>query len=176
MMRSKQLVCLVALIGVWGAGAPALSACGDKFLALGRSLSRYQGFASVHPGVIALYTRDAAGATDGMAVLRKILMRAGHRVNIVDVTTLGPLVNASGVDIVLASANDSDALGTRIGTTSRQPTVLYVALPRERGAVARRGVSPVTPVLKPDDTPEKFLRVIEEAMKGRTKAGVKVKL
>jgi len=77
-------------------------------------------------------------------------------------------VKASGVDIVLASATESDAVRTRIDTTNRPPTVLYVAS-------GGRGVSRVTSVLKPDDTAERFLRVIEDAMKGRTKAGIKVK-
>ena len=122
----------------------------------------------MHPGVIAIYTRDAAGAADAVEPLRKVLQRAGHSVNIVNVNTLSPLVKASGVDIVLASATESDAVRTRIDTTNRPPTVLYVAS-------GGRGVSRVTSVLKPDDTAERFLRVIEDAMKGRTKAGIKVK-
>jgi hypothetical protein len=167
-MHAKRFVCLLVLIVVSALGAPPLSACGDKFLALGRTMSRFQGFASVHPGVIAIYTRDTAAAAEAAEPLRRILLRAGHRVNIVNVNTLSPLVKASGVDIVFANVDESDAVRTRIDTTNRPPKVLYVA---SRG----RGISRVTPVLKTDDTADKFLRVVEEAMKERTKAGAKGK-
>ena len=174
-MCLKRLACLVVLIGISGAGAPPLSACGDKFLALGRGMTFHQTFASVHPGAIAIYTRDPAGTAEALQPLRKILMRAGHRVNIVNVTTLSPMLKAAAVDIVLASVNDSDAVRVLVDNTQQRPTVLYVATPK-RVAGARPGVPPVAPALKPDDKPETFLRVIEDAMKLRTKAGVRVKL
>ena len=172
-MRLKRLAGLVVLIGI-SSGAPPLSACGDKFLALGRGMSRYQAFTSVYPGAIAIYTRDPAGAVEALQPLRKILMRAGHRVSIVSVDTLSPIVKAAGVDIVLASLNDSDAVRALVDKAQLQPTVLYVA-PSKRVARARPGVSAVAPGLKTDDKAERFLRVIEEAMTARTKAGVRVK-
>ena len=49
-----------------------------------------------------------------------------------------------------------------------QPTVLYVAS-------GGRLKSPVTPVIKDNDKPETFLRKIDDAMKARSKAVVKVK-
>ena len=172
-MRAKWLACLVALIGVSGVGAPPLSACGDKFLALGRGMSLRQAFASLRPGAIAIYARDPAGAAEAMQPLSKILARAGHRVRIMGVDTLGQAVTASQVDIVLASVTDSDAVRALIDTANPQTTVLYVA-PRARVVVARAGVSPVA-VLKSDDKAETFLRVIEDAMTVRTRAGVRVK-
>jgi hypothetical protein len=173
-MRSKQLACLLALIVISGAGAPPLEACGDKFLALGRGMSLNQSFASLHPGVIAIYTRDPAGAAEAFQSLRKILTRAGHRVSIVGSDTLGPLVKAAGVDIVLASVTDADAVSALIDTARPHPTVLYVA-PRGRVAVLRASVSPVAPALKPDDKAATFLRVVEDAMTERSRAGVRVK-
>ena len=173
-MRLKRLACLVVLIGLCGAGGPPLSACGDKFLALGRGMSFYQGFASVHPGAIAIYTPDPVAGAERLQPLRKILMRAGHRVSIVSVDTLSPIVKTAGVDIVLASVNDSDAVRALVDKAPLQPTVLYVA-PGKRVAGAPPGVSPIAPVLKTDDKAEKFLRVIEDEMTVRTKAGVRVK-
>ena len=170
----KRLACLVVSIGISGALAPPLSACGDKFMALGRGMSIHQAFASLHPGAIAIYTRNSADAAEAVQPLRKILMRAGHRVDIVSVDTLGPLVKGAGVDVVLASVNDSDAVRGLVDKAQLQPTVLYVA-PDKRVAAARPGVSPVAPVLKHDDTADKFLRVVETAMAERTKAGVRVK-
>ena len=171
-MHSKRLACLVALVGISTASAPPLSACGDKFLALGRSMSFHQAFASLHPGAIAIYTSNPAGATEALEPLRKILTRAGHRVSIVGVDRLGPLVKAASVDIVLASVTDSAAVGALINAAP-QPTVLFVAS-RTR-TVGRPGVPSVAPVLKPNDKAETFLRVIEDAMTVRTKTGVRVK-
>jgi len=173
-MRLKRLASLVVLIGISGAGAPPLSACGDKFLALGRGMSFHQAFASVHPGAIAIYTRDPVGGAEALQPLRKILMRAGHRVSIVSVNTLSPIVKTAGVDIVLASVNDADAVRALVDQAQLQPTVLYVA-PRKPMTGARPGVSPVLSVLKPDDKAERYLRVVEEAMTMRAKAGVRVK-
>ena len=174
-MRLKRLGCLLVVIGISGAGAPPLSACGDKFLALGRGMTFHQAFASVHPGAITIYSRDPAGAAEALQPLRKILMRAGHRVEIVSVDTLGPLVKAGVVDIVLASVTDSDAVGALVQNAPLQPTVLYVAS-RVRIVRTGSGVSPVAPVLKTDDKADRFLRVIEDAMTLRTKAGVRAKL
>lgn len=172
-MRSKQLACLLALIGMSGVLAPPLSACGDKFLALGRSLSFHQAFASLHPGAIAIYTRNPTASAEALEPLRRLLTRAGHRVSIVGGTQPGTLAKPSGVDLVLASVIDSDAVRALVGTSQLQPTVLYVAS-GER-AVARSGAASVKPVLKSDDKAEKFLRVVEDAMKDRTKAGIRVK-
>ena len=168
-MRSKLLASLVALIGISAVVAPPLAACGDKFLALGRYVSLYQGYASLYPGGIALYSRDPKGAAVKNADLKKFLTRAGHSVTFVG-GDLGALVKASGVDVVLALTTDADAVRALIGTAQLQPTVLYVA-PKDKRPVAPR----VTPALKHDDKPEKFIQVVEDAMKARTKAGVKVK-
>ena len=161
-MRSKLLACLVTSVGISGVVAPPLSACGDKFLALGRNMSLHQRYASVYPGAIAIYTRDPAGAAKAMETLHKILTRAGHRVSFV-----GPLVKPSGVDLVLASAAESDAVRALIGAEQMQPTVLYVAS-------GGRLKSAVTPVIKDNDKPETFLKAIDREMKAR-KTGVKVK-
>ena len=171
-MRSKLLACLVALIGISGVAAPPLSACGDKFLTLGRNMSFHQAYASVYPGTIAIYTSNPVGAAESMKNLRKILSRAGHSVQFVG-GDLGALVNTSGVDLVLASETESGAVRALIGTAQVQPTVLYVA----SGAriVARPGVAPVTAVLKPNDKGDTFIKHIENAMKTRAKAGIRVR-
>lgn len=74
MRRALLLALAVAL-----SSSPSALACGDKFLIIGRGAGYRSRYVAVHPATILLYGKKAAG--NGDVDVRRILQRAGHRVD-----------------------------------------------------------------------------------------------
>ena len=72
----RRVVVAGILAGLVISGSADLSACGDKFLRVGRS-ARYRGYAAVHPASILIYT-PVNSKPAGIKELEELLKRAGH--------------------------------------------------------------------------------------------------
>ena len=120
-------------------GAPDLSACGDKFLLVGRSLRYKQAFASTHPSSIVAYA--ASGSPVGELVNQQgfaaLLTFAGHNVRVVDSTkALGQALNNSRVDLVLADVQNGPELQRGLAGVRSHPLLVPIVFNASRSASA----------------------------------------
>lgn len=119
-MASVMLAALCA--GMWTAD---LSACGDKFLRIGRSM-RYGRYAAAYPAAILLYSpRNSVPArvTDLAATLK----RAGHRPTVVtDAAALTAALSAGAVDLVLTGLAQADDVAVAVRQAPSHPDVVPV--------------------------------------------------
>jgi hypothetical protein len=168
-MRRAGVIWMFAMMLL---ASPALDACGDKFLLVGRGLAFGRAYASVYPGTILIYNGPATKPQN-----RKLydnIRKAGHRVALVitpDVLSAQLLLQRT--DIVIADEASRSDLERMIATLAVRPSVLYLVadghapttpLPQEPGAVVKNG-----------EKPGRFLVVLEDIMKARQQAGVRVK-
>jgi DNA-binding NtrC family response regulator len=86
-----------------------LSACGDKFLRVGRS-GRFPRYAAVHPAAILIYT-PVNSTRAGIDALKTLLKRAGHNAVALDrASSVSAALAASPYDVVIADYLDADRL------------------------------------------------------------------
>ena len=167
----RTLVLVVLLIGSLSPLRTAVSACGDKFLLVGRSARFNQAYAAIYPATILLYA--PADRTASKAILdpkfQASLTRAGHRIEVAkESEQVAPMLQAGRFDLVLADAADVAAVKAKADLSPSRPTVIPVmtALPKaEADAIkAQYGCE-----LKPTDRPARYLTTIDEEMQARVK-------
>ena len=168
-MRGSLLVSTVAMVL---AGAAILDACGDKFLLVGRGLAFGRAYASVYPGSILIYGQPATKSQTEK--LKETIRKAGHRVAVVNTPTdLSARLILQQTDIVIADVTVKTDLDQQIATLASRPSVLYLVTDADKG----RAPTPEDPasIVKNGEKPGRFLVVIEDIMKTRQQAGVRVK-
>src|SRR5689334_20081890 len=102
-----------------------LSACGDKFLRVGRS-GRFQRYASVHPSTILIYS-PANSTRAGIDELKALLKRAGHKAIAVERTaSLSATLATSAFDLVIADHTDLDRLRADLQSASSRAAILPI--------------------------------------------------
>jgi hypothetical protein len=113
-----------------------LSACGDKFMRVGRSSSGRR-YAALHPSSILIY-RPAGATTKGMTDLEKLLKQAGHAPRV--------LQRDEGVEPVLASAHfalliadyaDVEMLKGHLAAAPSAPAILPILAKSNKGVEAQ---------------------------------------
>jgi hypothetical protein len=149
-----------------------LSACGDKFLVLGRG-TRFQRPGKVRPPAnILVYADPASGLPNALANLPvdETLRKAGYRPTSVSTAhDLDQALQRGGWDLVLADAAESDAIAKRVAGDNRAPVVLPV-LYNASGAELERLKKQYRCVLKSPAKNQSFLDVIDDALASRPKA------
>jgi len=122
MRHALTLVLTLAVVATWAAD---LSACGDKFLRIGRSM-RYGRYAAAYPASILIYSpRNSVPArvTDLAAVLK----RAGHTPTVVTQSSELATALASGkFDLVLTGLAQSEDVLRETKAASSRPGVVPV--------------------------------------------------
>jgi hypothetical protein len=159
---------LVAVPPLW----TAVSACGDKFLLIGRGGRFTQVYAAIYPATILLYA--PAGRAASAAILdpkfQLSLTRAGHRVEVVkDEAQVGALLQAGRFDLVLSDVADVEALKAKAALSVSQPTVMPVMF--NLGKVEAEAIKARYQCdLRPSDRPARYLSTIDDEMQRRVKA------
>jgi hypothetical protein len=149
----------------------SIDACGDKFLLVGRGVSVGRTYASLYPGRIVIYMRQNAEAVERTDGLRKLLTRAGHQVSVATGDQLQTL-QPGHTDIVISDGADAGAVDAQLTGLTSKPTVLFVLMNKDkRSSAATKTVCQ----LKQSDKADRFLTVIEDAMKARQQSGTRVK-
>jgi hypothetical protein len=122
-MRPRLLITSLALITV--SSWVDLSACGDKFLRVGRS-GRFQRYASVRPSAILIYSpKDSTRA--GIDEFKALLKRAGHKpVAIAHGASVADALAAAPFDVVIADAMDAERLNADLHTAASRAAVLPI--------------------------------------------------
>lgn len=156
------------------AAAPvAIEACGDKFLLVGRGLAFGRAYASVYPGSILIYSGPQT--TPQHEKMAQYMRRAGHRVTLIsDEATMSRTLVLGQTDIVIADVGMRASLETQAASVPLRPSMLYMVNERDRQR-AELLAREVPGALKGSDKANRFLVQIEEMMKARQQAGVRVK-
>lgn len=121
----RKVMGLVMSLCVAGAATVDLTACGDKFLRIGRSM-RYGRYAAAYPASILVYSpRNSVPArvTDLAAVLK----RAGHTPLVVTAPAALASAMATGAyDLVLAGLAESDDVLLMAQAAATHPDIVPV--------------------------------------------------
>lgn len=167
MPRLPSLVVVVALC--LGVADPAIHACGDKFLMVGRGAKFQRAYASVYPGKLLIYARPSTNPKAAIRdpQLHKALRQAGHAVSVIeDWALLEQALKTVSVDVVLVDVAEATRLQQVVASSPTRPDALYVAFPGEApvtaGTVCR---------LKSSDRPLRYLDEVENVMKARARSG-----
>jgi DNA-binding NtrC family response regulator len=172
MRKTFALVTLV-LFGL-GAFWKTTSACGDKFLVLGKGLRYERAKAAAHPGSILIYLdnnpEDQKFGTD----LENALKKAGHQIQTVDNTSqLTTTLKSGKFDLVLLNLSDAPLLEEQIITSPSKPAVLPIIYNQTGTEVAAAGKQ-YDCILKAGSKNTNVLQVVDEAV-GERQKGAPVK-
>src|SRR5580765_3672175 len=119
-----------ALVTLGTLGSQAASACGDKFLLVGRGVRFDRAYAAVHPAsiLIVLPPKSVKSAAVRDARLLTALKMAGHRVEVVqEPANLSEVLGRSRHDIILAERADASAIRTGAGAgVAAKPSIVGV--------------------------------------------------
>jgi len=108
-------------------GTQTVTACGDKFLMVGRGVRFQRAYAAIHPASILLVLpqKPAKSAAILDSRLRSALKMAGHHIDLVEQpANLGDILRRSSYDIVLADQDEATAIGALAADARSKPSVL----------------------------------------------------
>jgi hypothetical protein len=120
------------------AGGVDVSACGDKFLLVGRSLRYRAMFASKHPSSILAYAVPGSRMSKlmGDGGFGALLAFAGHKVRVVDgPDALDQMLRATPYDLVLSDARDVAILQLRLAALGQRPAFVPVVFDASKADV-----------------------------------------
>jgi hypothetical protein len=161
----QRIVATSLSVVLLGPAAADISACGDKFLRIGRS-TRVKTYAVIHPASILVYAPEGAKGSD-VAAFERVLTRGGHRAKAVrTVESLAAALAAGDYDLVIAPLPLKDRVTPHLRAARSRPDLLpwIGELKKEaRAAVDRE----FRHVLEPDPHPFDVLAEIDHTMKDR---------
>ena len=131
----RGLLVPAVLVAIVAPASVDLSACGDKFLRIGRS-SRNGGYAAVHPSSILMLVPKAAKPS-AVKDFERQLTKAGHRFQAAaTLESLAGAIAAGGVDLILAAGEDVESITPHVVAAPSRPAVLPIAQKASRAAIA----------------------------------------
>ena len=170
-IRMRTWVALsFACLTLGGIGSQAVSACGDKFLLVGRGVSFRQAYAAIHPAsiLVVLPPKSVKSAAVRDSGLLSALKLAGHRVEVVQQpANLAEVLKRSRHDIVLAERADALAVGeaAALGTQAKPSIVAVVENPTSAELAA--ALQQLEYVLKAPQRLPQILNLLDDVMKAR---------
>jgi hypothetical protein len=162
--------CALAFACVTVLASQVLSACGDKFLLVGRGVRFDRAYAAVHPAsiLVVLPPKSVKSAAVRDARLLTALKMAGHRVEVVQQpANLSDVLERSRHDIVLAERADASAIRTAAeGWGPAKPAIVGVLEdPSSTTLTAAR--QELEYVLKTPDSLARILNLLDDVMQAR---------
>ena len=161
----------LAVVTVIGITSEVASACGDKFLLVGRGVRCQRAYAAIHPASILIVVppktvKDAA-VRDGRLVTA--LKMAGHRVETVQMpTNLTEALAKSPRDIVLVEKADAAALRDAAASNSQtKPAIISVLEGQAPPDLTLVHQQSAEYVLKTPQTLSQILNLLDDVMKAR---------
>lgn len=147
--------------------ASEASACGDKYLSVGRGARFQRGYVSLRPVSIAVLKHEATARKDFLSRLKL----AGHRIEIVvDVAALSSRLAASKFDVVLADYSDAAEVNRSIQKMALKPLFLPVVDSASPNAAAAHREYGCLLSGNPKSKQLNFLAVLDEATESYRKA------
>jgi hypothetical protein len=172
MLRHLLVVAVVAM--AFASDSADLSACGDKFLRIGRS-ARFRGYAAVHPSSILIYT-PTNSTSAGIKDFEALLKRAGHKpLTVENGARLSQIFAAAKYDVVIADYTDTNKIREELQSVTSKPGLLPI-LYKPTKAVAAQAEKEYDCLIKPDamskhDALAEIDRLMELRLKDTTAAG-----
>jgi hypothetical protein len=163
----RQSLLIAAVVTAVGLINQDVSACGDKFLVLGRSVGYRSLLKASRPGSLVLYRTPTLPKpfTDGRFDV--VMDAAGHRLNTVsDHTALERALASGKIDLVLADPATSRQIGALVSTFS---TALVVPILVDSAASQRMVLEKEFGCVMPLAAPRKVIDALDKAMKLRAK-------
>ena len=161
-------VVAVVVLSVVSVGSQVVSACGDKFVLLGRGVRFQRAYAAIHPAAILLVIppKSVKIAAVRDSRLQSALKLAGHRVDVVKAANLAEALGRGRYDIIVAQRDDAIGIADLVPTIPRKPTVLGVLEKSTAAdlAAARQRLDGV--ITTPQPLPD-ILRLLDDVMKAR---------
>jgi hypothetical protein len=158
------------VVGILALGWNDLSACGDKFILVGRGVRFQHAYAAVHPAsiLILINAKSRMGPALRDPDFLKTLKLAGHAVQTTTVDSAAAVLDAGRYDIVLTDVSDAMNLESQARTTASRPVVLPI-LYKPAATELRAAVIRFPTVLTAPDKIAHVLSVIDDTMKARLK-------
>jgi hypothetical protein len=159
---------VVALGTIAGAVSPALSACGDKFLIVGRGVRFQRAYAAIHPASILIVVppKSVKNAAVRDSSLQTALKMAGHRVATAPSAGAADALSHAHYDIVLAER--ADAVGVTASGSADQPRTAIVGVLEDPSAAEMAAArQQLDAVLKTPQPLSDILRTLDDVMKMR---------
>jgi hypothetical protein len=169
----RHLLVVAVLATAFASGAADLSACGDKFLRIGRS-ARFRGYAAVHPSSILIYT-PTNSTPAGIKEFEALLKRAGHKpVTVENGARLSQMFAAAKYDVVIGDYADTSKIKEELQSVTSKPGLLPI-LYKPTKAVAAQAEKEYDCLIKPDamskhDALAEIDRLMELRLKDTTAA------
>jgi len=166
----KPLAAAAACVAVFAIGSQILSACGDKFLLVGRGVRFNHAYAAVHPAsiLIVLPPKSVKSAAVRDARLLTALKMAGHRVDVVEQpANLTEALGRSRHDIVLAERADAPAVRAAEGAGGDVKPSIVGVLEDPSSAALTAARSEMDYVLKTPDSLANILNLLDDVMQAR---------
>jgi hypothetical protein len=158
----------VALVTLISLGAQAVSACGDKFLLVGRGVRFQRAYAAIHPASILIVVppKSVKNAAVRDSHLQTALKMAGHRVELVPQANLAEQIGRSRYDIILAERADALAIPDLVSAAPVKPSVVGV-LEDPSAADLAEARQRLQAVLKTPQSLFEILKLVDDVMATR---------
>lgn len=152
-----------------GLSSSDASACGDKFLLLGRSLRYEEAYAAKHPASVILYAAPSTGFATVQPEVFMLLKKAGHKAVAVDTrAALAEALKSTPFDVVFADVADLEAASADVAAAGSHAVVLAVIhAPSETEKKAAE--KKYSCLLSAKGKDRHFLAVVNEVMRLREK-------
>jgi hypothetical protein len=160
-LQAALLVVLVVLL--ISSGSDSALACGDKLLALSRSIALYKAYTPWRTASILIYEVHSGSLLKDKQ-FQSSLKLAGHKIKVLDsAAQLGPVLKSGKFDLVLAEIADAESLKQQI----KGPSILPIlSKPTKNELTAAEKQYPVVMKLPMEFT--EHLQAIDRMMKLRS--------
>jgi len=166
---NRYIAAAVVCLAVGCLGSEAVSACGDKFLLLGRGMRFQRAYAAIHQARILLVvpSKSVKVAAVRDPRLKSALENAGHKVKVVQAAKLAEaLAGGSQYDIILAGRDDAMGIPGSLPAGSGRPSVIGVLEDPGAADVAASRLALDAVLKTPQPLPD-ILRVFDVVMAAR---------
>lgn len=155
----RVLLLTLAMAMSWSSSALA---CGDKFLIIGRGAGYRNRYVAIHPASILLLGARAAGDRD--ADVRRILQRAGHRVDYeADAAKLDAALRAKTYDFVIVPLDSVSPTQSRVQSLAPRALVVPIIFASTEQEV-KQVEKQYECIAHSEEKQRNFLAVLDDAM------------
>jgi hypothetical protein len=135
-MMFRRLAVAGIAAGLLALAYADVSACGDKFMRPGRSVSSRR-YAALHPSAILIY-RPARSTSPGMAMFEDMLKKAGHSARVLQRgEDVAPILATAKYPLVIAEYSDLEMLKKEVDAAPSRPAILPILLDSNKPAEAQ---------------------------------------
>jgi hypothetical protein len=169
----RWIVVALACVTVSSIGSQVASACGDKFLVVGRGVRFQRAYAAIHPAsiLIVLPSKNVKAAAVRDSRLLTELKMAGHRVEVVQQpVNLSEVLGRSRHDIVLAEQADLAGVRNVAGASAQPQPSIVAVLEDPSPADLAAALQQQEVVLKTPQSLSQILNLLDDVMKARLDA------